>query len=300
MAECCTSVYDRGSYYVGRSFERIAARGTRGPRHMSVGRFRPQEVDTFKTNRAKGQRTMTPDTPCYLPWTFLECEAGDLLDNMDATRSLLEEMRAEGFDTSRMHLRYSGNQSFWICVPAEMMGHPLGSVSDQKALRQRVFGPLTRCPLDTGLFDARHLHRLLGSIHERGRRTQIMPYKTLYSRSAFEDHLSDTPTPPPISFGGPDAPLFARTKAKTKFHVPPMDDVSRSLEGSGLMQKTKDGVGKGRRNDVAFRRACVLWRRYDREGAWDHLTDWNQRNDPPLPTRELRSCFRSARRIATR
>jgi hypothetical protein len=300
-AEVCVSLHDRGTYAVGSSFACLSwTHGPEGPRFMSAGRFRWRDVKDFRKGRRQRQRTMHPETVCYLPWTFLEIESGDdLWESAQYTTSLLDEMRVERIDTDAMHVRYSGNTSLWIGIPASLMGHPVGTVEDQKTLRQRVFRPFTRQRLDEGFFDGRGLHRLLGSTHSEGSCTRIIPKSALRSRSAFEEALSSGETfPEPIRQGPRCEALTRRCRRKTQFHVPACGSVKTDTEGGALMRETEGGVEEGQRNDVAFRRACVLWRRYDRRGAWTELQDWNQKNSPPLPKRELESCFESARRKA--
>lgn len=293
LAECCTSVYDRHSYYVARSFQKVVRRGVSSARHMSVGRFRARDI----------QKGVTRQTPCYIPWTFIEPERrkADVLQNLDDARQTLEVFRAEGWDTSRMHLRFSGNKSFWICIPASLMGHPLGTVQDQIALRERVFKPLMPCRVDDDLWDGRHLHRMLGSVHEKGGPVVTLPFEALDSPSALDKYLPHgMGVKTPVPFEGPDEVLFQRCQEKTQFHVPLCEDVRREeLKGYGFMQDTEDGVSQGDRNTVAFKRACVLLRRDD-STAWEELKKWNRKCDPPLNEHELEQCLRSAQRTISR
>lgn len=61
------------------------------------------------------------------------------------------------------------------------------------------------------------------------------------------------------------------------------------------IQKLAEGVREGFRNEAAMRMASFYLnlRRYSPEKAWRYLLAWNEVNDPPLPERELRSCFNS-------
>lgn len=282
-AECCVSVRDRGRYFVASSFEQAVAEGASGPRHMSVGRFRSADLI----------RGIDRDTLCFLPWTFLECETRDLYENVEATRRMLRALLSAGYDTGRMHLRYSGNKSLWIAIPAGMMGNPVGPVGDQQALRQRLFLPLADGVLDQGLWDARHLHRLPGSLHEKGGRALSLTFAALDGL-----FLPFAPKPPATEATCPI--LFEQAQMKTRFHVPAIEDVPRDLKGTGFMRETEDGVSEGGRNEVAYKRACVLLRKHGEALAFDELTEWNVKNDPPLSRRELEMCFRSAIRTVTR
>ena len=292
LAEICTSVFDRGRYAHAASFERSVMRHRPDqPRHMSVARFRPGET-TF----------VTADTACFLPWTIIEPETGDLLDNWKALCDTVEVLRSvAGFDLSRAHIRFSGNKSLWLCLPACLMGYPVGSVGDQKALRQRVFLPLMECEVDEHLWDGRHLCRLVGSRHEKGGRTCILPWCVLESPGDLQRHIRSRMHHgyPPID-RHPCPKLYARTKAKRVFHVPLMERVDRDPRGGSLMRETEDGVSEGNRNYIAYCRACGYLRGLSESGAWSELAEWNCRNDPPLDERELRQCFRSAHRTMQR
>lgn len=287
-AECCTSIYDRGKYYVAESFEGIVRRGVRAPRHISVGRFRPANVSPLIPSR---------QTTCLIPWTYIECEAGGLTDNLHATKTTLEVLQWHGFNLLDCHIVFSGNKSFWIALPSYLMGNPVGSVEHQKALRQRVFLPLMEYPVDENLWDARHLHRMVGSVHEKGGPVKAIAFRNMLSMS-FVDAPAARPVDP--YYGPPCPALYERTIEKTQFHVPPFDSIPRTMEGTGVLDETEDGVEEGNRNYTAFRRACNLIRRMDEEAVFQELQEWNTANSPPLPDRELRMCVRSAKRTSER
>ena len=71
--------------------------------------------------------------------------------------------------------------------------------------------------------------------------------------------------------------------------------VRRYLERTGQR-------GQGNRNNTAF--VIAVWMLNDFEltdqVAWAYLVEWNDRNDPPLSERELRSVFTSAKRGGAR
>lgn len=292
QAECCVSPYrarrEDGPvrFFVGHTFERIVSRGVDAPRHISVGRFRRADLPPG------------PDTPCLIPWTLVEIEGGDVVERYEATRQQLQTWEAEGLTTYGVRVRFSGNKSWHIAVPSGMMGNPLGSVMDQLELRRRMLLPLAEHgPLDQGLWDARHLIRMPGSVHERGGRVRVFEAYDVIRMPL--GHLLDVPdarTPYSAPHTASLHPAwFGRAVAKTAFFVPDQDDVARS--SSGLIERIRDGVAEGGRNDAAFAMSCYLLRRmpYVRMAALE-LERWNRRNDPPLPERELAGCLQSAQR----
>jgi hypothetical protein len=288
QAECCASLYARGSYYVAETFERVVGRGAPGPRHMSVGRFRYRDQDRIG-----------PRTPCWIPWTVLEPEEGDLPERWEYARQLLFNLEAEGFCLDPLRVRFSGNRSFWICIPAGAMGNPVGPVEDQRTLRLRVFLSLAECRIDQNLFDARHLLRVVGSEHESGGLVRTWPAPFFLASRLDRLFQTSYGEEAPSALAPLDRALLARCEERMRFYIPPMETVLRDTRGSGLMRETEEGVGEGNRNEIAFKRACVLIRRLGC-GAWDELLAWNARNDPPLSERELRQCLRSAERTVKR
>lgn len=285
QAECCVSLYDRGGWFAGESFVQVVGRGAPGPRHMSVGRFRAQEAGR-----------VGPETPCWIPWTILEPEEGDLVDRWDAARTLIETLEAEGIETERVRVRFSGNASWWVCLPGGMMGNPIATVADQRRLRERVFRGIAETRLDENLWDARHLARLVGSLHEKGGEVRSWP-AWVFMEARLGELLStrwdEEPPPGPVP---PDPVLTGLCRRKAVFHVPAPEDVPRQGSGLSVVTETEDGVSEGDRNYTAFRRGCALLRRLDFEAALSELLEWNVRNDPPLPEREVRACLQSARR----
>lgn len=71
-----------------------------------------------------------------------------------------------------------------------------------------------------------------------------------------------------------------------------VDDVTTLLEE---IRTRAAGVQQGDRNQAAHDIAVYLLCKGARcEAVWEVLKDWNDRNSPPLPERELRSCLASA------
>ena len=88
----------------------------------------------------------------------------------------------------------------------------------------------------------------------------------------------------------PDGPAYVEgAVARGRgYRGPPMPCIERLLQG----------VKAGFRNEAAVRMASYYLnlRKYRPGKAWAMLREWNRANSPPLPERELRSCFDSVRR----
>ena len=100
-------------------------------------------------------------------------------------------------------------------------------------------------------------------------------------------------------------PRWAELPKPEPQRAAPPDEWPRATEvkGRAMLYAAKwSGVGEGSLNHEAFRHACTLRRDFDLSDAdaWDILTDWNQRNNPPLSEAELKHTFGSAAKYAKR
>jgi hypothetical protein len=96
---------------------------------------------------------------------------------------------------------------------------------------------------------------------------------------------------------------------KSKFGIEPFQITDRRLDDFEVtgpagnykgrappcIYKLLAGVGEGFRNEAAARLTSFYLRikGWSSERAWKRLSEWNQKNRPPLDERELRSVFRS-------
>jgi hypothetical protein len=149
--EFCCSRYDRGRYVSDRWVPAVA-RGVRGERHMSVGRY-------VEPRRMRY---------CVVPHIYLEYEQGDLEERLVKTREMLEALNTD------CHVRFSGNKSFHVALPCGALGIGEMLLHAHIALYTRLFVHWSHVlwesfpgPLDEGLFDPRHLIRMVGSQHEK-------------------------------------------------------------------------------------------------------------------------------------
>lgn len=71
----------------------------------------------------------------------------------------------------------------------------------------------------------------------------------------------------------------------------------RSQEGDGWITEALRGVGEGGRNDACARLAGYFFKKgMERDIVEALLLDWNERNDPPMPAREVRTTVASIER----
>lgn len=77
--------------------------------------------------------------------------------------------------------------------------------------------------------------------------------------------------------------------------IPFCNDLS-IIDRAALTAAKWEGVSKGQRNSTAFQHAAYLVKNLalTEEQAWSILQQWNVKNKPPLPERELRQALRNA------
>jgi len=297
-AECCTSFYDRGNFYGASSFQRSIWEGApSAPRHMTVGWFPWSRVNT------KGEGFVSENAPCVIPWTYIEPEVESLEEAYHEVMIVMQILESEGLDLDQCHLVYSGNTSLWLGIPSGALGNPMGAVKDQAALREYTFLPWMETQVDTHFWNGRHLRRMVGSRHETGGRVQVFPaaynFRLSWIGSDQPDEARAVMWSDPFE-AVPCEKLVRRMAGKRTFHVPAMDEVERDFRQSSFLSDTAEGVGRGQRNDVTFRRACSLLNQYDRDEVERRLLAWNKKNDPPLQEKEVRQCIISAQRMHSR
>lgn len=308
-AKCATSVYDHGTFYRHDEWcEVVAENKIDQPRHVSVGAFRKDDV-----------KWVDEETPCTVPWVILEPEDGDLFDRYNSTVNMLEVLQMEGVDLSSVMVTFSGNKSFHIRIPQGMFGNPVyRSVEDcMKVLRRFAYENFEE-RIDLELLDPRHLVRCTGSLHEQGSRVTAFRGSDFVTAS-FEVTMSQIqegtwakahklsprhfPVDPWLS-----ERLIDASDSFSRFWIPQSCDVSTDPKINGAFAAALKGCGENEqwhekhtgRNKLVFVAACYLLKKYDEVTAFAELEKVNQKNDPPLPDKEVQTCFESAQRTIAR
>lgn len=309
QAECCTALNDRGRFHDHDNWcEVMAEIQPEAARHMSVGAFKPEST-----------AFISEETPCTVPWMILEAESGDIFDRYEATCRILETMGTEGVDLSKVVVTFSGNKSFHIRIPQGMFGNPVYSSVDKcrRTLSRFAYDAFDE-HLDVNLFDPRHLIRCTGTKHEKGGFTtaiqgdaflaiQLERFLQLASeRSPWNPHKEIKPR-----YVKPNAwlmtELLEASESLDRFWIMDYDDAP-TISESGAFKAAMQGCEEGEqwhekhsgRNKLVFVAACALLNKYDEFAAYDELLKVNDRNSPPLPEKEVKSCFVSAKRTISR
>ena len=302
LAEACVSKRNRGRYLDHQSWnETVAEAGTDQDRHTSIGAFSTAFADET--------------TPCTVPFVVLEVEAPDIVEAHEGTHRLLETLALD-VDLSQVIVAYSGNKSFHVRLAHGLFGKPVYASADcARMVIGRFAESYTDETLDTSLFDPRHLIRMIGSKHERGlyctafygdRFLEMRLHEITSAAQAFQPFALPDPSAAAVA-----APLrLALEEAALtleRFYVPDFDDVASSVSG-GAIRRALQGCEEGEgwhdkhigRNKLIFVAACHFLRHATPAVAWAQVLEVNRRNSPPLPEREVKHCFKSARRTLQR
>jgi hypothetical protein len=320
----------------GRRFERRHARdGSDVPRHISIGRWRPEAVG--RADR-RGQAVR-------VPWIVAEIDGRDDQGRKDRAvsdrlaRRLLRRLDAFGVDLSDVVVAYSGNASIHVRIPDGAVGCPI--YRDAQAAREsigRLFDRLCgaddalRTAVDDACFRPGQTIRAVGSIHpDTGRQTVATTADVFTQKpAAFLWSLSESQfqyTPPerfPVPRRGSFVPALAvlltpsstpTSEGGLKTNVQQYVSGGRGVSDGGpvgVRRRLRGGVREGEpwgmdvgrpyavgRNWAAlFYSHLVLAEQESREAAWRVVQDWNRRfNAPSLPGRELEDVFRQAVRF---
>lgn len=294
----------------GRRFERRYSReGSEAPRYVSVGRWRPEAVGRDDRHRQ----------PVRVPWLVAEIDGNGREHSDELARRLCRRLEEKGADLSGVLVSFSGNRSVHVRIPDGMIGCPL--YRDSRTCRRKIrqfFRELCGEDrelyrhLDSALFSPNQLIRAIGTPHEKtGRRcVATTADRFLDKPPCYLWHLSERQfeyTPPerfPLPRRAGFVPALAallhtedsnprETECLTE-EVPSARG-GRGREGVGggrVVEAVRGGVAEGFRNTSAVYVAHEMFRECPTARvAWRMLRRWNQRNDPPLPKRELRGVF---------
>lgn len=297
-----------------RRWERRHARdGTGAPRHVSIGRWREEAVGRDDTRR-QWIRT---------PWLVAELDADTRAENDRLARRLCKRLGEAGADLSAVLVAYSGNRSLHVRIPDGMLGCPLYRNTDVARRRIESFfrhlcedDPGVLDALDVGVCSPARTIRAIGSVHpDTGRHTIAATADTFLDKPrCYLWHLSE----PQFEYTPPESyPLPRRAgfiPALSALLIPPgtRPQNASSTRGSELNVQqyssewkgrivrgdgTVNGVEEGCRNEAALyvsHRMLTLCR--GQAEAWRRVQSWNEKNDPPLPDRELQTVFEHAAR----
>lgn len=305
----------------GHDFQREAARNRiDGAATIGIGRYHRNEVRDI-------DETLMPQRCLTMPWIVIDLDGKSTAENFWAARLIVQQLvEAFDVDANSVVVSYTGGKGFHVRIPAGAIGNPI--YRGQRVARDvvRRFVSLILEPVmlpdsdakvlefvDGGLLNPTAQVSVVGSQHRKtGRRVvgltgaEFVRLRNPRAAAFHIEAVADTPSP--FELPNPTSVRLApRLFAAFKEAIAQIEDEQQqgsTYESRGIIDAIRDGVTEGEsvaegidgRNDAANRFALYLLTndgRSEREG-WSELQEWNERNDPPLPVRELRQAFESA------
>jgi hypothetical protein len=297
------------------------------------------EVEAFQTvGRWRKGETMDHAAPVYLPYIHLDIDRGSFPEAHEDAVEILSYMEEFPFDYDRVALSFSGSKGFHISIHTSQIASPIFENGRTARYFVSAFTKLITggIPTDPALCSPYQLIRLTNSKHiktglykntVRSTGTDV----TLSSTEFYPWRDSDLIGPPISDL----APLVKQAMQDAdKLASRHIDAEQRIQNGEGLPGRIGpiigallDGVKESEnwhqlhagRNSAAFILACFLLEGEARqkaiakaiqyvpelpfgeiETAYEILTAWNLRNEPPYSDAELRNPFASATKVVGR
>ena len=250
---------------------------------------------------------------CMMPFVILDIDEDTPEESYEKATRILGTLALE-CDISRIDACYTGGRGFHLHIPSGMFGNPVfASAEECKKVLSAWANEYLGESLDVNLFSPRHLVRMTGSIHPatglrktafRGDEFLKTPLHRIISASvAPRKYRIRNPYKAPRE---PDLMMSLAEIAFRRFYIPEMSEVE--LYGyNGVFKKAMEGCAEGDqwherhvgRNKLVFVAACYLIH-LNEDAAFNRLLEVNDRCDPPLPARQVQSCFNSAHKTILR
>ena len=148
-----------------RSHQWTARNGTDRPQYVSIGRWRPEEIEE---DELKGERAVT------IPWITFDIDANSRARCATLGHRLCKRLRdllPDGY-LDHVLVSYTGGSSVHIRVPAGFLGNPVYKDAEAAAQSLSAFAdrlcegdPELRDAIDDRLFHPRQMVRMIGSMY---------------------------------------------------------------------------------------------------------------------------------------
>lgn len=211
--------------------------------------------------------------------------------------------------SNMLQIYFSGNKGFHVVIPHEVLNlKPCQNINDVLK-RAAMFFKLqfSADTLDTAIYDRRRLFRLPNSINAKSGLYKVPITARQLHEFSKEQMREWAREPKPYPFVVPRyipeaAKQFAnivrmketkRAKPKKKLEIP--KDKQQMLPCVDRLLRTSIPKGSRNRTMVALA-SSIMQAGYDYDETMEIIEEWNEQNDPPVSSRELRTTVWSAAR----
>ena len=211
--------------------------------------------------------------------------------------------------SNMLQIYFSGNKGFHVVIPHEVLNlKPCQNINDVLK-RAAMFFKLqfSADTLDTAIYDRRRLFRLPNSINAKSGLYKVPITARQLHEFSKEQMREWAREPKPYPFVIPRyipeaAKQFAnivrmketkKAKPKKKLEIP--KDKQQMLPCVDHLLRTSIPKGSRNRTMVALA-SSIMQAGYDYDETMEIIEEWNEQNDPPVSSRELRTTVWSAAR----
>lgn len=295
----------------------INSRGTHTDYETAVNLFAstPHNGERYTTVGATEYApdgTISDNVPVQCPDIVLDIDRSELEEAHESAVRICEQLESDGVALTQITVAFSGSKGFHVRIPQEHFGSPTFRNAD--AGRESLID-WSRLYLeenvDTATLNPKQPIRCVGTVNNKSglyctgftgdefmslSLTEIVEQARSFTRYRFPNRANIKPNAELV--------MSLINATHPRFYIPTFSEALKPITGNGIMKAINAGIGEGEmfgnhcgRNKAAFIKACRL---IDDNLGFSDLEAWNQLNTPPLPNKDLQSCFRSAQRRLNR
>lgn len=247
----------------------------------------------------------------WSPYLWFDIDAADLQDATIDMQALLRGIRSVGV-LEHAVLFFSGSKGYHVGIEASLFGFvPSQTLPDEMRRTALAIASLFNVEIDTKIYNHNRLWRVVDTLHSKTklRKTMLSCEDALQMTvDEIREAAAAERAPQPRYLLCDDAePVDTLVRLRENackgkgvertngWDAPPMSEQHQSGVQAGLDYLLTIGVGRGNRDNEALLRAAECRKiGYNEEDCLSKLADWNLKNEPPLPDRDLERIVRSA------
>lgn len=210
-----------------------------------------------------------------------------------------------GIPEKMMKIYFSGYKGFHVVIEAEILG--ITAMKDlnnkYKSIAISLNKKTRHKSIDTGIYDDKRLFRFDCSINSKSWLYKVpIEYRKL-KKMTMEELCEYAKEKKKVEFEKPR--LIIKAKEKFEEETKEVEKKIRTKRSKDSLNKKllpctknllEEGVCKGSRNNMSVALASCLYQiGWEVDEVINELLNWNEKNEPPLPEKEIQSTAKSAK-----
>lgn len=212
-----------------------------------------------------------------------------------------------GIPEKMIKVYFSGSKGFHVIIEPEILGiEPDKELNDKyKAIAMSLNKKTRNKSIDTRIYDNKRLFRFDCSINSKTGLYKVpIEYRKL-KKMSMEKMIEYAKTVHEVEYEKPR--LIKKAKEKFEEEIKSVEEKKKDRKARKIDSKIKkeilpctlkileEGIEKGSRNNTSVAIAsCLFQIRMEEEDIINTMLSWNERNNPPLPEREVYATIKSA------